>query len=110
MVLARLGERAGAAPPSLATEEAVGAVAEAGRRTGLVGDFGRTLLSGEAFGAPFDGLFDEADNAGCRGLAAGAAVLVEAIEVRLGFLRGAFVVSLGLTGCFGEAFLGEGWI
>lgn len=61
---------AGAAPPSFAAEEAVGAVAEAGRRTGLVGDFGRILLSGEDFGAFFDTLFEETDGAGWRVLAA----------------------------------------
>lgn len=61
---------AGAAPPSLAAEEAVGAVAEAGRRTGLVGDFGRILLSGEVFGAFFDTLFDVTDGAGWCVLAA----------------------------------------
>ena len=53
-----------AAPSSFAADEAVGAVADAGRRTGLVGDFGRILLSGEVFGAFFDTLFDETDGAG----------------------------------------------
>lgn len=75
----------GGAPSSFAAEEAVGAVADAGRRTALVGDFGRILLSGEVFGAFFDTLFDETDGAGWRVLAAWAVVVVEAKDVRLGF-------------------------
>jgi hypothetical protein len=43
-VLARLGDRDGALPPSLAADAAVGAVAEAGKGTGRVGDLGWGLL------------------------------------------------------------------
>lgn len=108
LVLARLGERAGAAPPSFAAEEAVEAVAEAGRRTGLVGDFGRTLLSGEVFTAFFATLLDDASGGGWRGLATWAVDVVEANEVRLGFLAGGLLVSLGVIGCLGEAVFERG--
>lgn len=44
----RLGGRAVAVPPSFATEAAVGAVREAGRRTARVGDLGWVFVGGEA--------------------------------------------------------------
>jgi hypothetical protein len=40
-VIVRPGERVNVSDDTLAAEEAVGAVAEAGKRTGRVGDFGR---------------------------------------------------------------------
>lgn len=43
----RLGERAGAPAPSFAAEAVVGAVREAGRRTGRVGDFGWVFVDGD---------------------------------------------------------------
>ena len=46
-ILARLGDREGGPPPSLAADAAVGAVADEGRRTGRVGDFGRGLVRGD---------------------------------------------------------------
>lgn len=43
-----LGGRAVVVPPSFATEAAVGAVREAGRRTTRVGDLGCGFVCGEA--------------------------------------------------------------
>lgn len=54
--LARLGDLEGATSPIFAADEAVDAVAPTGRRTGLVGDFGRDFtLEKFAFGR-FTGL------------------------------------------------------
>lgn len=45
--LERLGDREGGASPNLAADEAVVAVAAAGKRTERVGDFGRAFVMGE---------------------------------------------------------------
>ena len=48
IVVVPLVERDEVTPPSFATEAAVGAVSEAGRRTGRVGDLGYAFVGGEA--------------------------------------------------------------
>lgn len=84
LILARLGDLSGGPPATLAAEAAVGAVAEAGRRTGRVGDRGLDFDSGEtdvAFLLAF--ALTEADD--CLGFEAAAVEELVANEVRLGF-------------------------
>ena len=106
LILARLGDRAGGPPESLAAEAAVGAVAEEGRRTGLVGDrgLGFDVIEVDVVFLPTLAL-TEADD--CLGFGAAPMTDFVVIEARLDFsFVDSFDSSLrGLlddTGCFGD--------
>lgn len=117
-VLARLGEREGAAPPSLAAEAAVGAVAEAGRRTGRVGDLGRGLLRGDVgpaflLGPAFDLVGFCFAGSTVAALAAATLLTLSALVVSVGpsvcgvfnveDIRDGFFVSVEDVAGFGDA-------
>ena len=94
---------AGGAPSSLAAEAAVGAVAEAGRRTGRVGDLGLGFTNAGDVGPDFLNALpvDEVD----AGVALGA-VLVGGFDTADGRLAGLFS-SLGMV--FFDSFGGSGF-
>lgn len=106
LILARLGDLEGGPPAILAAEAAVGAVAEAGRRTGRVGDRGLGLVGGE-MGVVFLLAFALTEDDGCPGFGTAAVDgLVAKEDWRVFSLMDPFDGSLsGLledTGCLGD--------
>lgn len=121
LMLARLGDLEGCAPATLAAEAAVGAVAEAGRRTGRVGDLGLGFDGGE-IGVVLLLTFALTDPDVCLGFGAAAVAGLVAKEDRLGFspvdsldglLRG-FLDDVGCLddrdGCLGEGVVEEDFL
>lgn len=92
LILARLGDLEGGPPAILAAEAAVGAVAEAGSRTGRVGDRGLGFDSGD-MGVVFLLAFALTEDDDCLGF--GAAVVEDLFD---GSLRG----LLDDRGCLGD--------
>lgn len=106
LILARLGDLEGGPPAILAAEAAVGAVAEAGRRTGRVGDRGLGLVGGE-MGVVFLLAFALTEGDGCPGFGTAAVDdLVAEDDWRVFSLMDSFDGSLGGlledTGCLGD--------